>query len=850
MNTAVYSDDILQPVLNGLGVGVWHLDVDSGRLDWTAPCVAESDTPLKPPASLDEFLAMLSGEDRESTQAALARTLDRGEPFNIEYRIVWPNGYQQWLEARGRLAGDRRSLTGLVADITRRKSTETALRESQAHLHVAVEAADIGVWDSDVVDGNTSVGWGPRCKRLFGFAPDEEVTPEMRLARIHRHDIDQFLAEAERAKDPKGNGEYDSEFRIVLPSGDIRWMISRGRCLFEGRGTTRHAVRFMGTAIDVTERHAAAVARRERQQHDHFVNRIGAALADSLDYRATLEKIANLCVPFMADWAFVDLLNDDNRFALAAVAHADPAQDDLAETIRAEPPSPNPLDHPRLKALFDGRPLLLADITDVLGAAARETEPPRRVQLMAQAIEGATASFLAVPLIAGGEPLGLLSLLCTRSGRQYDKADVAMAEDVGSRAALAINNARLYEAGEAARERLVEQARELREADRRKDEFLAMLAHELRNPLAPLSASLQTLRVTGGDNAPAKKAQAVMERQVNHLVRLIDDLLDVSRVTCGRVKLKKTRASLADIIAAAAEISRPGIEERGHDFSVTPLEDPAWLDADNERLTQVFVNLLNNASKYTPPGGRITLVAALTSRRGAKVVITDSGIGIPNDELDRVFELFVQGERRESAVGGLGIGLTLARQLVEMHDGTIEIKSPAADGAGSEFTVYLPLAPARAGEPSPPALAERTEQPGVRRRVLVIDDHADITDSMEMLLDLMGHDVCTAGDGEAGLAAGAEFKPDVVLLDIGLPGMSGHEVARRIRASDWGRAVKLVALTGWGQREDRRRSREAGFDLHLVKPVRSERLEKLLAEPAPVSESDSRSPEPAGRGKI
>jgi signal transduction histidine kinase len=366
---------------------------------------------------------------------------------------------------------------------------------------------------------------------------------------------------------------------------------------------------------------------------------------------------------------------------------------------------------------------------------------------------------------------------------------------------------------------------ELRRRDRNKDEFLATLAHELRNPLAPLRSGLHLLRVAGGDAPARDRVYDVMERQLSHLVRLVDDLLEVSRITRGKVDLRKERVDLADVVRGAVETSRPLIDGARHEISVELPLEPLPLEADAVRLSQVLANLLNNAAKYTRDGGRIS-VSAGRERGEAVVSVKDNGTGIPKDMLPRVFDLFTQVENSYARTqGGLGIGLTLAKSLVELHGGNIEAKSEGV-GQGSEFIVRLPLADA--GQVSA-ATASADAVPKVSRRILVVDDNHDAAEMMTLLLGTLGAEISVVHDGHAALGALKTYRPSVVLLDLGLPGMDGYEVARRMRAEPEGRAATLIALTGWGQEEDRRRSKEAGIDHHLVKPVDLTALHQLLA---------------------
>jgi PAS domain S-box-containing protein len=373
-------------------------------------------------------------------------------------------------------------------------------------------------------------------------------------------------------------------------------------------------------------------------------------------------------------------------------------------------------------------------------------------------------------------------------------------------------------------EMLRQQAQELAEASRRKDEFLAMLAHELRNPLAPIRNSLQYMQLKGL-SSELDSARSIIDRQVRQLVRLVDDLLDVSRISRGKIDLQKQRVSLTMVLESAVESSRPAIDAGGHRLVVRLPPQPVEIEADVTRLVQVLQNLLNNAAKYTPRGGQIELSGALEGGE-AVIRVRDNGIGIPPEMLDRIFEMFVQVDRRiERSSGGLGIGLTLVQRLVQLHGGRVEAHS-AGPGRGSEFTVRLPLpVVAEARRAGPDGAFPEDARPV---KVLVVDDNHDGADSLAMMLRALGHFVRVEYDGERGADVAAEWRPDIALLDIGLPVLNGYDLARRLRAADATRSTVLVAVTGWGQLEDRRRSAQAGFDHHLVKPVDPLHLRVLL----------------------
>ena len=366
----------------------------------------------------------------------------------------------------------------------------------------------------------------------------------------------------------------------------------------------------------------------------------------------------------------------------------------------------------------------------------------------------------------------------------------------------------------------------LRDADRRKDEFLATLAHELRNPLAPIRASLQVLRTAPHDSGRVETTCSVMERQVDHMVRLIDDLLDVSRITHGQLALRFERIALTTVVGSAVETLRPMLDAAEQILAVTLPGEAVWLDADPVRLAQALGNLIGNASKYSPRGARIA-VDALVDGGSVAIRVRDPGLGIAPEMLPRVFDLFTRAAGpQEQASGGLGIGLSLVRRLVEMHGGTVTAASEGP-GRGSEFTVSLPLA-------APPPPVETRPVPdesasGGRRRILVVDDNRDAAETLQMLLGLWGHEVAIAHDGIEAVEQAAAFRPDVVLLDIGLPRMNGYDACRAIRAQAIGKTAVVVAVTGWGQEQDRRRSADAGFDAHLVKPVDERLLREVVA---------------------
>ncbi len=689
--------------------------------------------------------------------------------------------------------GGVREVVLVHEDVTQASHAEQQLLASEERLRLALHAGRMNVWDWDLTTDmvrcseNAREFWGRDDGRAADF-----------LSLIHPDDV-AAVEHAGRAA-LTGPGDYLCEYRMRPVDGDTRWVQSRGRVDYDADG---RPVRILGVTTDVTDLKGA-------EETTRVLADAGAALGSSLDYHATLQNLSRLLVPRLADWCAVDLVGEDGMLERVAVHHLDPARVAIAhELFTRYPPHPD-APHGGWHVINSGEPEWAAHISDeMLDSGARddvERAMLRQLQLR---------SFIAVPLVAREGTVGVLTLVQAESGRRYAASDVTLAVDVARRVAAAVENAQLYQ--------------RLRAEDRRKDEFLATLAHELRNPLAPIRTGLALLRLAA-DPDTREKTRLVMERQLGHMVRLIDDLLNLSRITTGRVQLEREHLSLATIVHAAVETSRPVLDSAGVALHVHLPELPMMLDADRTRVAQVLSNLLNNAAKFTSAGGRVDL-SVVEDGSDVVVRVTDSGIGIPRHMLGHVFEMFAQvTDSRTRQHGGLGIGLSLVRRLVQLHGGEVWAES-AGEGQGSTFVVRLPRASAPSHPAGPQADATGASAAPTPRRVLVVDDNADAATMLATLLQLSGHEVQTAFSGAAALELLRGFRPDVAFLDIGMPGMNGFELARRIRAEPELAGVTLVAVTGWGQDEDRRQSLGAGLDHHLTKPVDTAQVLALLAEP-------------------
>ena len=695
--------------------------------------------------------------------------------------------------------GDVLGAVMVFRDISDRKRDETVLRDNEERLRLALEAGHMGTWEWSI--GTNTVVWSPGLEAIHGLPTGSfGGTFDDYLKDVHPDDR-AYVVEA-LTRTLAERTEHHIEYRLLWSDGSIHWVEGRGKLFFDPNG---QAERMVGVCTDIT-------ARKQAEQAFRFLADASTTLSALVEIESTMQKVAELSVPFFADWCLVDVVGEDGHIHRIAAAHADPAKHALLERFGKEFPSDWNKTTVVTRVLRSGQAELHSEISEELLKSGAVDD--RHLELI-HALNPRSAIW--VPLSIHGHILGAIGFVLAESGRRYGQNDLALADDLARRAAIALENSRLY--------------REVRDADRRKDEFLAMLAHELRNPLAPIRNALYILGSSDNDQDTVNSAREIMERQVQHLIRLVDDLLDVSRIMRGKIELRREPIEIASAVSRAVETAQPLIDEQQHQLEVHLPSEPIWISADLIRLAQVIGNLLNNAAKYTERGGRIWLTVT-TSDEEVAISVKDTGVGISREMLPRVFRLFMQADRSiERSQGGLGIGLTVVQTLVSMHGGSISADS-LGPGQGSEFVVRLPRVAQATPLAAPPVWPDLQVQGSTSRRVLVVDDNVDAARTLAAMLRLHKHDVQLAHDGLAALELISAQPPEVVLLDIGLPGMSGYEVARRLREQPATRELLIVAITGYGQIEDRRRSEEAGINLHLVKPIDLQQLQQMLIDPS------------------
>ncbi len=771
-------------------------------------------------------------------------------------------------------------------DITARKAAEEALRQSAARLRLAAQSAGFGTYDYDVPTGRLI--WSKQLRVIMGVPERAEITKDLFFSLIHPEDLKKVEAQVAASFDAAGAGTHEHEFRVIRPDGEVRWLRDRGRTYFAESDGVRVPVRSLGTVVDATERKQADEARLRNETlfstiieqapggvyviDDQFrmaaVNRnsrgvfaaaepvigrdfneainilwgpeVGAEVASI--FRHTLESgepyvspeftahREDLNVDQSYEWETRRLTMPNGRFGVVCYYSDVTEQRRLEAALRASEQRAMEI----IQSIDDGF-LTMDDDWRITFLSARGAVILAPLQVSSSSVLGTTfwdqfpatigTSFETSYRRAMDEKVAVHFEEYYRPlGRWFHVRAYPSAAGL-SAYFLDITDRKEAEAALLrSQQELARQAEALRVADRSKDEFLAMLAHELRNPLAPMRNATELLETENLSTEESGHALHTIRRQIDNMSRMIDDLLDVSRITEGKISLRKEPVPIERVLTAAASLARSGCMARGQTLSVSMPAEPVYLNADATRLEQVFGNLLSNACKYSGTGTSIHLEA---HREEGEIVVTvsDNGIGIEPAVITRIFDLFVQASRTlDRATGGLGIGLTLVQRLVKLHGGSVVAHSDGL-GKGASFAVRLPVLDEVPPTPVPPP---PTGRPEISRRILVVDDNTDSARTLAALQTRRGHVTRTAFTGPDALIVAAEFLPEVVLLDIGLPGMDGYAVARFLRAMPGMKDTLLNAMSGYGSPDDRALAKEVGFDDYLVKPVELETLRKLL----------------------
>jgi len=679
--------------------------------------------------------------------------------------------------------------------LTHRRKIDEALRAEREWLHVTLRSIGDAVLATDI-DGEVLL-LNPVAEALTGFS-----TADAQGKRVE----EVFRIINEHTREPA-----EIPVHRVLREGVVVGLANH--TILISRSGVEHPIDDSAAPIRDADGKMRGVVlvfrdvaeRRRAEESLRFLAGAGTTLGALVDYRSTLQKVARLSVPFFSDFCVVDVF-EQSGIRGAATAHVDPLQDSHLRKMHERWPLDWQAANQFGDSVRNGKPHVISSLSDEqLRAMARDEEHHAALGQLAP------CSLVAVPLLIRGKVHGALLFGQAVSGRRFNDDDLELAQELARRTAAALENVRLYE--------------ELRDADRRKDEFLAMLAHELRNPLAAIQYAHQ-LASTPGSVSDDIDCLRIIGQQVQQLKRILDDLLDVSRITRDKIVLKQEVIDAAPVIERAVAVVKPLIEQRHHRLSVDTGKESLLVVADAARLEQMIVNLLTNAAKYTEDGGEIALSARCEEGR-IIVAIRDSGVGLSADMLSKVFGLFVQVDPSlDRTQGGLGIGLTLVRKLAELHAGGVMAESDGV-GRGSTFTLWLPAAKVCEHDASAAPTASSPSRP---LRILVVEDNVDTANLIATLLKNLKHDVRICYDGRPALSEAIAYHPQVVLLDLGLPGMDGFQLALAMRSEPSLAGVHLIAISGYGQEEDRKRSHEVGFHHHLLKPVEFPHLTQILTD--------------------
>ena len=812
------SRDVLALAMRGGRMGVWSRSFENDQVWWSPELEEIFGLPAGAFAGTDaSFFDYVHPDDRARVQQAITDALQSRADYLVEFRFRHGDGTWRWMDGRGRAVyaedGTPTWLYGIGIDITERKQAEAALEAARGRadadaerLQLAMLAARLGDWTWDAQ--TDQVVLSPRAADIFGLAADAPCTWAQLRAMMPPEDAEWSHTAVMQAL--ATGGDYATEFRVRV-DGRERWISARGR-----------------PRLDADSRPGGMLGVVQDISHDRLLVRLDdamRALSAARDIKSSAARVLGEYLR-VERCTYATFTDDGDHYSVACdYANGLPSMAgeyylgyfsaDLRRTLQAG--------EPYVVDDCAGDPRLASEVRHSYAALG-------------------IGALISVPIVKAGRLEAAMSVHAKRA-RPWDRRDVELVQQVASRCWESIERARVEEdrAALLARERVARQHAEQQNlrlaqlseaaeaASRAKDEFMAMLGHELRNPLAPILTALQLMKLRG--DVGSERERVVIERQVNHLTRLVDDLLDVSRIARGKVELKPASVETADVVARAIEMASPLLEQRAHTLQVDVPRGGLPMLVDAERLSQVVANLLTNAAKYTPPGGRITLSAV---RDDEEIVlhVSDTGIGMAPDLVPMVFDLFVQGRQAlDRAEGGLGLGLTIVRSLVERHGGTVHAHSDGP-GRGSTFTIRVPRAavltlrdvgdaPRRHGAAALAASSGLT-------RVLIVDDNEDAAEMLAHVLAAHGHDTRVAHDGIEALRVCEDFQPQAAFLDLGLPVMDGYELASRLRELPGLETLRLIAVTGYGQDSDRRRTTAAGFHHHLVKPVDITVLEALL----------------------
>ena len=745
-------------------------------------------------------------EDLERISVSFEHLVQAGEDlFESEYRIQHRNG--QWIDVWERAYVERDDegnvcrAIGHVIDVTERKRALAAMAASEERYRVAADALQGVVYDWDV--GTDGVVRSDGLEALLGFKPDEvPANVGWWRARMHPDDERRVLAQIAHAAGA-GERRVESEFRIRHRDGHWVWVLDRSWLQVDARG---RLTRVVGSAMDITDRRRSEAALSALAD-------AGRLLGQQLDAESACRTLVAAVVPRLADIAAV-WLPRHAKAALMVVRHVDPTRESEATDLARRE---FPLSHEgsALDRALHGEVVLLEHIANDPDAASDA------LQLAASAHLGVRSALL-LPLTARGETLGVLAMALAGSeehtGRHYGARDLPIATELARRGALAIDNAQLHETTQRALTQLQVQ-------DRRKTEFLSMLAHELRNPLTPIRNAAEVLGALAHGQPQYQQIAGVLRRQTHKMARLVDDLLDMARITHGKVKLERINVDLIEVVNQAADTLRQQAAARQQTITIKAPTGPVWVNGDALRLEQVLINLLSNACKFGDHGDALEVTLDANDHE-AILCVRDHGTGIAPALLPHVFDLFTQDERTpDRKHGGLGIGLALARSLVEMHGGQIDAQSDGAN-TGATFVVRLPVVKAPNVQRVSATVAAATSTTPVR--VLIAEDNADAADTLALLLRGVGYTVQVARSGPEAVALATEFRPQVVLLDIGLPGMDGFQVAARLRLAKATAHVLIAAVSGYGDADSKRKAHAVGIDEYFVKPLDTFALLRLL----------------------